>query len=384
MRKKVLIVRTGYYGDIAGTLSSLSLLRNNLKDDTDFYWLVSPRFADIIQGHPFLRETILYRKQSPELIPIFESYCQSGEFDYILDYQEFKYSYNSIRYHCLPGLSALGAKMFNPSKHRFDLRFLKRLFQPSMTTYQAEAEEFTRCFLQTIGRYENRTAQKVIHVNPRNYYYPIPAAGLGAKVLVSIGSSKRRKMLKQENWLRFLSALAEQGPCCFMFTWNSPDEKSKAEILQKQLLNAILLPRLSIASLYSVLSQVDLVLSVDSLMMHLAALMDTPSFTFFGPSCEKLRPDGVLHASIQGRCNYRLPLTELYVCPLDRLCSSFGCIKDLNIEEAIVRFREWWADIESYHQKKQAWPIVVQKRYQKTPFHPTATVFMLVLRFFIR
>jgi heptosyltransferase-1 len=93
------------------------------------------------------------------------------------------------------------------------------------------------------------------------------------------------------------------------------------------------------------MSKMDLVVSVDSLALHLAGTTQTPTYSIFGSSlAKKYQPLGLIHESFQGACPYGKKFEKR--CSILRTCSTGSCIKDLTFKELTYHFSNWWEKIQ--------------------------------------
>ena len=93
------------------------------------------------------------------------------------------------------------------------------------------------------------------------------------------------------------------------------------------------------------MARMDGVLSVDSSALHLAATVNVPSFSVFGPSRASLyQPVGKNHHSFQALCPYGKSFDKR--CPILRSCSTGACLKELSYEELIKTFFSWYEHLE--------------------------------------
>ncbi len=104
--------------------------------------------------------------------------------------------------------------------------------------------------------------------------------------------------------------------------------------------NITVLPRLSLKELQEKMEETDGVISVDSLLLHLAASLGVPTFGIFGPSLGTFYgSEGPLHGHIQGSCPYQEVFERR--CKRLRTCPTGACIKDLSLEALWDAFQLW-------------------------------------------
>lgn len=154
---------------------------------------------------------------------------------------------------------------------------------------------------------------------------------LGFDVLVAHGSMWESKRLKKEQWLDLLKRVEGR----ILLAWGSPQEKEDSEWLHKRLPQSIVLPKLSLPCLQHVMGSTKLVLSVDSLALHLAGTTGTKTISFFGPSSsQKYAPVGDQHKTLQGACPYGITFERR--CPKLRTCKSAPCTKSIPLDRVDI------------------------------------------------
>src|SRR5271155_5208124 len=85
--RRVLIVLLGAIGDVVRALPLLGRLRKAYPD-AHIAWAVEPKSAPVLEGHPWLDETIIYnRARAPFSFPSFLYRVRKGHFDLVLDLQ---------------------------------------------------------------------------------------------------------------------------------------------------------------------------------------------------------------------------------------------------------------------------------------------------------
>lgn len=145
----------------------------------------------------------------------------------------------------------------------------------------------------------------------------------GERILVCPGSAWPNKRLPLDALITFCS----QIPGRFIWLWGNDEERGVAhQLLQHFGQTSVVSPKFSIPALQYLMSRVDLVVTMDSLPLHLAGLTDTPTYSLFGPSlASKYAPLGAHHTAIQGECPYGRTFTKR--CPKLRSCPTGLCMR---------------------------------------------------------
>jgi heptosyltransferase-1 len=161
-------------------------------------------------------------------------------------------------------------------------------------------------------------------------------------VLVCPGSQWSNKQLPLATLIAFLQRLEQEWQASFLITWGTEKEKQLAEsVYQAFPATSWVCDKWTLPALQHLMSQVALVLAMDSLPLHLAGTTKTPTYSIFGPSSsKKYKPLGNHHEAFQGRCPYDKAFEKR--CALLRTCQTGACMKDISAEELYNHFKEWW------------------------------------------
>lgn len=108
--------------------------------------------------------------------------------------------------------------------------------------------------------------------------------------------------------------------------------------------NSDVVDRLSLPALQNLMAHVDLVITMDSLPLHLAGTTMIPTYSFFGASsANKYKPLGKQSGTYQGICPYDRQFEKR--CPILRTCKTGACIKNLEGSQLFEEFMRWWDSI---------------------------------------
>ena len=101
------------------------------------------------------------------------------------------------------------------------------------------------------------------------------------------GTARAEKLWPQERWLE-LASLADAHGYPVWMPWGSDAERARAEEVAAGADNVEVLPRLDLLGLASMLLQVDGAVAVDTGLGHLAAALDVPTVSLYGPTSTRL------------------------------------------------------------------------------------------------
>ncbi len=164
----------------------------------------------------------------------------------------------------------------------------------------------------------------------------------GLKAVICPGSRWPNKQLASETLASFLLSFPiEMDPCFFLISGSESEKMEMEKLAAKLHGRGVVVHRLSLPALQSLMIQAGLVISVDSLPLHLAGMASVPSFSLFGPSSSiKYQPIGAMHGCYQGACPYGRKFDKR--CDLLRTCKTGACLKQLKGKELFEQFYLWW------------------------------------------
>jgi heptosyltransferase-1 len=152
-------------------------------------------------------------------------------------------------------------------------------------------------------------------------------------VMVCPGSAWRNKQMNSAALCNLLSHFHDELNSSFIFVWGTEEEKRVVTELQSKFPeHAVVVDRLPLPGLQNLMNQVDLVIAMDSLPLHLAGTTKTPTYSIFGASlANKYKPLGEKHLAFQGNCPYGRIFEKR--CPILRSCPTGACIQSRNGDE---------------------------------------------------
>lgn len=352
--KHVLIVKMSSLGDIIHAFPVLQYIKQ-CEPQSQIDWIVEQPFAELVRAHPLVHQIIpvqtkkwrsqFLKRETWHELAKFRRELRQNEYDLVLDLQgniksgivtAFSKSSLKVGFHRAsvpewPNLLATHKKFRPPpgKNIREDYLFLAKGAMNQcpqnhlQTSVQLNLSSQEKNHLQPI-------LDKIKHVQ-------------GLKVLVCSGSNWANKQLSKETLKCFLQSFLKQMNAHFLLIWGNAAEKRLVEELMVALpQNSSLIDRLSLPALQNLMTQVDLVLAMDSLPLHLAGTTLTPSYSIFGPSsANKYKPIGECHQAFQGGCPYGKTFEKR--CDILRTCKTGACMKDLQGEELFNHFYTWWS-----------------------------------------
>jgi len=153
------------------------------------------------------------------------------------------------------------------------------------------------------------------------------------KVMVCPGSAWRNKQATTESLTGLLVKIHADRKCGFLFVWGSEEERRVVEALAKSFPeNSMVVEKLCLPTLQNLMRDVQLVVAMDSLPLHLAGTVGVATLGLFGPSsAQKYMPVGEQHSAFQGECPYERTFVKR--CPVLRSCQTGACLRDVSGEQ---------------------------------------------------
>lgn len=279
---RVLLIKTSSLGDVIHTLPALTDAMNALPG-IQFDWVVEEGFAEIPTWHPAVANVIpvairRWRKNLWQTVKNgewrrFKQRLRDTRYDLVIDAQGLLKSAWLTRYVKAPvaGLDKTSAR------EPMAARFYDRPY--AVARSQHAVERLRQLFAQALG-------------------YQVPA-GLGDYgldrsrlltatndapfVLFLHGTTWDTKHWPELYWRQLAERMIGQG-LEVRLPWGNPAEKARAERIADGLDNAVVLPKLNLAGVARVLASAQGCVAVDTGLGHLAAALDVPTLSLFGPT----------------------------------------------------------------------------------------------------
>lgn len=290
---KVLIVKTSSLGDVIHTLPALTDAQN-VYPTIQFDWIIEPAFAEIPTWHasvqrvfsaPFRR----WRKNiKGALQGEFQSFVKQlrmTSYDAIIDAQGLLKSALITR---LAKGSRLG---FNWQSAREPIAsfFYQKRYQ--VATHQHALTRIRQLFAMAL--------HYPLPVSPANYGLSYSHQAIENQILFLHGTTWPTKHWPQAYWQE-LARYATQAGFNVLLPWGNTQEYKRAQYIQQKNPKIAVLPALSLTQLARLISQVKGVVALDTGLTHLAAALNVPTLSLYGPTDRhKTGPIGLAQYPIQ-------------------------------------------------------------------------------------
>ncbi|WP_333982821.1 lipopolysaccharide heptosyltransferase I [Ectopseudomonas khazarica] len=278
---RVLIIKTSSLGDVVHTLPALTDAARAIPG-IRFDWVVEEGFAEIPAWHPAVAQVIPVAIRRWRKHPLrtwrsgewarFKQRLRETRYDLVIDAQGLLKSAWLTRYVQAPvaGLDRDSAR--EPLASRFyDRRY-------AVAKEQHALERVRQLFAKALG-----------------YALPSGSAdyGLDRAALMDAaappylvflhGTTWASKHWPEADWRALAERMDELG-WAVRLPWGSEAEKARAERIAAGLAHAAVLPKLNLAGVAKVIAGASACVSVDTGLGHLAAALDVPNISLYGPT----------------------------------------------------------------------------------------------------
>jgi heptosyltransferase-1 len=279
---RVLLIKTSSLGDVIHTLPALTDAMGALPG-IQFDWVVEEGFAEIPTWHPAVANVIpvairRWRKNLWQTLKNgewrqFKRRLRDTRYDLVIDAQGLLKSAWLTRYVKAPiaGLDKTSAR------EPMAACFYDRPY--AVARGQHAVERLRQLFAQALG-YQ-------VPAGLGNYGLDrsrlLTATNDAPFVLFLHGTTWDTKHWPELYWRQLTERMIGQG-FEVRLPWGNPAEKARAERIADGLDNAVVLPKLNLAGVARVLASAQGCVAVDTGLGHLAAALDVPTLSLFGPT----------------------------------------------------------------------------------------------------
>lgn len=278
---RVLLVKTSSLGDVVHTLPALTDAQRAVPG-IEFDWVVEEGFAEIPAWHPAVSQVIPVAIRRWRKHPLqtyrsgewrgFKSRLRETSYDLAIDAQGLVKSAWLTRYVKAPvaGLDPESAR--EPLASRFyDRRY-------AVAWDQHAIERVRQLFAQSLGYSVPET--------PADYGLnrsQLATPGDQPYLLFLHGTTWPSKHWPESYWRELAERMTEFG-WSIRLPWGNADEKARAERIAEGLLSVSVLPRSNLGGIAKVIAGARACVAVDTGLGHLAAALDVPSISLYGPT----------------------------------------------------------------------------------------------------
>jgi heptosyltransferase I len=312
---RVLIVKTSSMGDVIHTLPALTDAAKK-HPDIQFDWLVEENFAEIP----------LWHKQVQQVIPIafrrwrkkWWHYLKNGEIKKSLKLLRAK-QYDMV----IDAQGLCKSAVFTLCSKGHKVGLDKKSAREAIASYFYDSKVTIDTAQHAVSR------MRALFSRALHYELPdtvadygldkakLPRPDLASPYLVFLhGTTWATKHWPNEYWQR-LAQLAEAAQQHVYLPWGNQAEKERAEWIAGESQFIHVLPKLTLQQMAAILAYAQAVVAVDTGLGHLAAALDVPTISLYGPT------DATLTGT-QGANQYHLQADFSCSPCLNRVCTYSG------------------------------------------------------------
>lgn len=278
---RVLIIKTSSLGDVIHTLPAITDAAHAIPG-IRFDWVVEEGFAEIPSWHPAVDQVIpvairRWRKNLWQTLKsgewkAFKQRLRKRKYDLVIDAQGLVKSAWLTRYVKAPvaGLDRYSAR------EGWASRFYDRRL--SVAVGQHAVERVRQLFALALA-YDLPEGLGRYGLDLDRLQLP-PAAPY---VVFLHGTTWATKHWPEAYWRELAERLGRRN-LQVRLPWGNPAEKARAERIAQGLKNCEVLPKLNLAGVARVLAAAKACVAVDTGLGHLAAALDVPTISLFGPT----------------------------------------------------------------------------------------------------
>ncbi len=278
---RVLLIKTSSLGDVIHTLAALTDAARAIPG-IQFDWVVEESFAEIPAWHPAVAQVIpvairRWRKQLWQTLKTgewrrFKQRLGKARYDLVIDAQGLLKSAWLTRYVQGPiaGFDRHSAR--EPLASRFyDRRYAVARDQHALErTRQLFAQALGYAVPSGLGDYGLNRAQLADAQQP-------------PYLLFLHGTTWASKHWPEADWRALAERMSAEG-WAIRLPWGNAVEKQRAERIAAGIEGAAVLPKLNLAGVAKVIAGASACVAVDTGLGHLAAALDVPSISLYGPT----------------------------------------------------------------------------------------------------
>ncbi len=278
---RVLLVKTSSLGDLIHTLPALTDAQRAIPG-IQFDWVVEEGFAEIPAWHPAVAQVIpvairRWRKHPLQTLRSgewrrFKARLRETRYDLVIDAQGLLKSAWLTRYVKAPVAG------FDRDSIREPLasRFYDRCY--AVPRDQHALERVRQLFAQALG-YSIPDLIADYGLDRSQLATP----GEQPYLLFLHGTTWPSKHWPEAYWRQLAERMSEFG-WAIRLPWGNAEEKARAERIAQGLPSASVLPRLNLGGVAKVVAGARACVAVDTGLGHLAAALDVPSISLYGPT----------------------------------------------------------------------------------------------------
>lgn len=281
---RVLIVKTSSMGDVIHTLPALTDAGKALSAIT-FDWVVEENFSEVPRWHPLVKNVIpvalrrwrknIFTQKARQEWQAFRQRVRATQYDLIIDAQGLLKS-------AFLALNTRGKRCgfdFRSARDPLAAFFYHQRFSTAKVKEQHAVTRVRDLFSQALGYTLPVTVpdygidrQRFLQESRAEHY-----------LVFLHGTTWATKHWPEEYWIE-LAKLASDKGFSIKLPWGNPSEEERALRIAATCLRAEVLPRQNLLGMARVLAGAKAIVAVDTGLGHLAAALDVPTVSLYGPT----------------------------------------------------------------------------------------------------
>lgn len=338
--KNIAIIRLSALGDIVHTIPAFSLLRQ-CYPHASIYWFAEPAGARLLQNidgidhivsfnlkiNGFfrrintLRQVLTAYRKRFDLVIDFQGLLKSAIFSWLLKGHTLGFSQPNLREPQARFFYHQTVDAFDEGRHVIfkNIHLVKGLLGdrvPGLTGSLQIASSMLRYPLKELeDSHDLKQFRQEYHLETARY------------IIVNIGGGWQTKTLFIEQYLEMVEKLRDRYDYKIVILWGNEKEETIAREISSRT-RTIQTIFLDFSDLIAFIRQARLIITADTLALHIADMVNTPSVAFFGPTSSarngSLLPDSIaVDEKINCGCCYK------------KKCVKIECIKNLHIKKIL-------------------------------------------------
>lgn len=283
---RVLIIKTSSMGDVIHTLPALTDAGRAIPG-IQFDWVVEENFAEIPRWHPLVNKIIpvalrrwrknLFSRQTRQEWKQCAEQLRESDYDLIIDAQGLLKSAWLV-------FMAKGIRCgldWSSAREPLASLFYQRKVTAGKIKEVHAVTRMRRLFSQVLGYTLPETVAD--YGIDRQQFIKQPDQASRDYIVFLHGTTWATKHWPEAYWVE-LAKIANQAGFGIKLPWGNQTEQERAERIATGCEHAVVLPRMKLAEIASVLAGAKAIVAVDTGLGHLAAALDVPTVSLYGPS----------------------------------------------------------------------------------------------------
>jgi len=280
---KIAIVKLSALGDIVHAMTVLQFIKKQ-DQKIQIDWIVEERFSGLLDNNPDIKKIHKVNIQKAKkkksiflLINELRNIRKFGSYDLVIDMQGLIKSALVAR--LIPSSITIGFDRFSVRENIASF-FYNKTFQCDYSENVIKRNIALISFALDLNVSSQAVMQKIPFLHSKQKKINVNISNIKKNILLIPGASHKSKCYPVSNFAKLTTFIDAN----FLIIWGDTKEKILAEEIKAQSPCVSICEKLSIDSLKSLISQVDLVIGPDSGPTHFAWALNIASITLYGPT----------------------------------------------------------------------------------------------------